>query len=80
MDTVTYPHFLVSSEMERWVEDRIDVSEHSEVARAFSVSAVPVAVAVTPDGRIVDRMPNFVEPDAFAAWLTSVRGRFESER
>ena len=73
MDAVTYPHPDVTSELERWVEHKVDVSRIPDVARAFDVPAVPVAVAVLPDGTILDRRMGFVEPEEFAEWLQSVR-------
>ena len=74
MDAVTYPHPAVTNELEHWVERKVDVSQIPDVARAFDVPAVPVAVAVAPDGTILDRRVGFVEPEEFAEWLRSVRG------
>ena len=73
MDTVTYPDSRVKGELNRWVTARVDVSRTPEVARLFGVAGVPTAVALTPDGRILGSKPNFVVPEAFVAWLRSVR-------
>ena len=69
MDAVTYPDPVVRSELGRWIEQRVDVSRSAEVARVFGVPAVPTAVAVAADGRILARLGGFVEPEAFARWL-----------
>ena len=71
MDAVTYPHAEVTAELKDWVFARVDVSQQREVAAAFGVPAVPVAVAVDPGGTILGRVPSFVEPEAFADWLRS---------
>ena len=76
MDTVTYPHPKVRNELENWVEDKVDISEQPEVARLFDVSAIPVAVALAPDGSVLNRRLNFVEPDEFQSWLREVRSTF----
>lgn len=74
MDTVTYPHADVRAELEHWVEHKVDITEDREVAELFRVTAVPVAIAVAPDGRILQRIANFVEPEPFLAALVQVRG------
>ena len=73
MDAVTYPHPAVTRELESWVFAKVDVSRYSAVAKAFGVPAVPEAVLVSPDGRILGRAPDFVAPEAFSAWLQSIR-------
>lgn len=73
MDAVTYPHPEVKKELRNWLEARVDVSRQAGVARLFGVAAVPVAIAVTAEGRILDRRVDFVEPKFFASWLREVR-------
>jgi len=73
MDAVTYPHFAVRAEFDAWVVHSIDAAAHTEVAAAFGVPAVPTAVAVLPDGAVLDRREGFCEPFAFAEWLAGVR-------
>ena len=73
MDTVTYPHPTVREELEGWVLESVDASAFPTLAKKLGVQAVPVAVALSPDGRVLARKPNFVEPDAFLAWLREIR-------
>ncbi|MFT5051562.1 MAG: thioredoxin-related protein [Chlamydiales bacterium] len=73
MDTVTYPDTDVRSELEHWVFRRVDVSQHRELAGLFSITAVPIAVALTGDGRTLERLPNFIEPGAFERTLRGLR-------
>ena len=73
MDAVTYPHPDVRAELESWVEGRVDLARDRVSPGIFDVAAVPVAVAVTPDGRVLDRLSGFVEPAEFAAWLATQR-------
>lgn len=74
MDAVTYPDPAVRTELEGWLVQRVDVSEAADLARSFGVPAVPTAVAVDGDGRILGRSQGFVEPDVFARWLGKTRG------
>ncbi len=76
MDTVTYPHPDVRAELEHWIEGKVDISRMPEAARALEVAAVPVAVALAPDGSVLSRRLDFVEPPEFLEWLRSVRGAF----
>ena len=69
MDAVTYSNPKVQEELGLWVKRKIDVTEWAEVARAFDVTAVPIAVMVAPDGTVLERVANFVEPEIFGAKL-----------
>ncbi len=73
MDTVTYPDSGVRGELQSWATARLDVSKAPGVARVFGVPAVPTALAVASDGRVVGRKAGFVEPKAFVLWLRSLR-------
>lgn len=73
MDTVTYSAAGVKEELERWLTAKVDVSVHPDMARLFEVPAVPEAVAVDGNGRILGRIPDFVEPAAFQARLRQLR-------
>lgn len=75
MDTVTYPAAGVKEELEQWMLGKVDVSVHPDVARQFEVPAIPEAVAVDGNGRILGRIPDFVEPAAFMARLRQLRTR-----
>ncbi len=65
MDAVTYPHPNVKRELFRWIERRADVVDDPELAAAFGVAVIPTAVLLDADGRILDRVVGFLEPDAF---------------
>ena len=58
MDTVTYPATKVRDELARWVFSKVDITEQKEMAAAFQVKAVPIAIAVSGDGRMLKRIPN----------------------
>lgn len=73
MDAVTYPHPDVRDELSRWIERRADIVAERELATAFGVSAVPTAVLLDHDGRVLDRVVGFVPPDAFRSRLSSAR-------
>ena len=75
MDAVTHPDPAVRATLEAWIERRIDVSASAEAARACRVPAVPAAIALDWEGRILGRCEGFVEPKAFAAWLRDKRER-----
>lgn len=75
MDAVTYPNDLVKKELAaHWLSTKIDVSERSAVASSFSVSGIPVAVAVSPAGEVLGRVLGFVEPERFGKELSQLRG------
>ena len=76
MDTVTYPDDRVRAAATAWIRQRIDVSVSAEVARAFGVAAVPAALAVDGEGRILARREGFLEPAAFVSWLADARAEF----
>ena len=73
MDAVTYPHPDVRRELSGWLERRADVVAERELATAFDVVAIPTAVLLAPDGRILDRVVGFVSPEDFVARLEETR-------
>jgi thioredoxin-like negative regulator of GroEL len=73
MDAVTYPDPVVREELAAWVLERVDVARSPEVARLFGVVAVPIAIAVEPDGAVRERILGFVEPAELAARLRALR-------
>ena len=73
MDTVTYPDTDVQAELEHWVFRKVDITAERALAEAFRVTAIPIAIAVDADGRIVQRIPNFVQPGPFAEALRAAR-------
>lgn len=76
MDAVTYPDPAVRTELlEHWVEVRVDLERHAEVFELLGVAAIPTAMVVGPQGRVLDVRTGFVEPDEFAAWLERIRGK-----
>ena len=73
MDTVTYPASDIRAELEHWVFRKVDITEHRSIADLFSVTAIPIAIAVTGDGQTLARISNFVEPALFGAALRKAR-------
>ena len=73
MDAVTYPDPVVKKELLNWLEARVDVSLQKGVAELFSVAAIPVALAVTAEGRIVGRVIGFLEPERFKKKIATLR-------
>ncbi len=73
MDAETYPHESVRAELAKWVFDRVDVEGERGVAELLQVSAVPVAVALTPDGRVLRRFEGHFQARKFADLLAEVR-------
>ena len=73
MDAVTYPHSEVVKELENWLEVYVDVSLQREVAEAFDVAAIPLALAVTGEGKIFGRLLGFMEPEPFKNQITALR-------
>ena len=73
MDAVTYPDPGVKAELSHWLERRVDVSKERDLAAAFQVAAVPTAVLLDPDGRVLDRVIGFVQPGDFLERLSSAR-------
>lgn len=73
MDTVTYPDSAVREELTRWVLLSLDITREREATKLFEVVAVPVAIAVTPDGQELGRIENFVAPAAFRGRLERLR-------
>jgi len=70
MDAVTYPHPDVQKELSRWLQRRADVVAEPALAAAFQVAAIPTAVLLSSDGRILDRVVGFAPPDDFLTRLT----------
>ncbi len=73
MDAVTYPDPEVKKELLNWLEARVDVSLQKGVAELFFVAAIPVALAVTAEGRIVGRLTGFLEPESFKKEIATLR-------
>ncbi len=73
MDAVTYPNPEVKKELESWLEVHVDVSLQTDVAELFDVSAIPLALAVTGEGKILGRLLGFMEPEPFKKEITSFR-------
>jgi thioredoxin-related protein len=75
MDTVTYPDPKVRAELTRWLEHRVDVTEDRELATLFEIAAIPTAVLVDAEGRVLDRVVGFVKPGDFLKRLEAARGQ-----
>lgn len=73
MDAVTYPDPRVRAELSHWLERRVDISKERDLAAAFQVAAVPVAILLDPDGRVLDRVTGFVPPTDFRERLRGAR-------
>ena len=73
MDAVTYPHADVRAELSEWLERRADIVEERELAATFEIAAIPTAVLLDYDGRILDRVVGFVDPADFQKRLSSAR-------
>ncbi len=70
---MTYPDPEVKKELLNWLQARVDVSLQKGVAELFSVAAIPVALAVTAEGRIVGRLTGFLEPESFKKAVATLR-------
>src|SRR5690606_4634434 len=57
-----------------YVPVRLNVvqAEHAAIARQYGVKSLPTDVVVTPDGRLLDRQPGFVERQPYLARLQQV--------
>ena len=73
MDAVTYPDHEVKAELSNWLVRRVDISRERDLAAAFQVAAVPTAVLLDHDGRILDRVIGFVQPAEFRRRLRGAR-------
>ena len=73
MDAVTYPHADVRRELSTWLERRSDVVAEPEIASAFDVSAIPTAVLLDGEGRVLDRVVGFIQPEDFVARLSEAK-------
>ena len=73
MDTVTYPDPKVRDELLQWTFAQVDISEYRDVAELFGVSAIPVAIVATSEGKLVERVIGFVEPGPFSQQLRHIR-------
>ena len=73
MDTVTYPNILVRTELKKWVFAKVDILQNRQVAKAFGVAVVPIAIAITAEGKIIKRMAGFVAPFDFNNLLKETR-------
>lgn len=73
MDTETYPDAAVKAELANWVFVRVDLAAARADAKALGVAAVPTAVAVTPEGRVLGRIEGFVESGEMARRLGRLR-------
>ena len=73
MDAVTYPDPEVKAEISNWLERRVDISKERELAAAFQVAAIPTAVLLDHDGRVLDRVIGFVQPADFRQRLIGAR-------
>ena len=71
MDAVTYPHPDVREELAGWLERRADVAVEPELAAVFGVAAIPTAVLLDGEGRVLDRVVGFVEPADFLSRLSA---------
>jgi len=69
MDAVTYPDPAVKAALGKWVEVRIDIAQRPDVARAFGVVGIPLAIVMDGAGQVFARIPGFKEPGVFVVAL-----------
>lgn len=75
MDTETYPDAAVKAELANWVFVRVDLATARADAKALGIAAVPVAMALTPEGRMLGRLEGFVDAAEFSRQLSKLRSR-----
>jgi len=72
MNRKVFPHPKVASAMEHWLLVRIDADEHRDLARAFSVSALPTYIAISDQGEERGRKMGLQLAFDFADWLNAL--------
>ena len=74
MDAVTYPDDLVQQELaQHWLTAKLDVAQQTEVADVCGITAIPTALAIDTDGRVLGSILGFMAPGDFRQQLTVLR-------
>ena len=73
MGAVTYPDPAVVQELQSWTRRSVDVDEESDIASAFGIKKIPIAVALDGEGNILARIEGFQSPEKFARILAGLR-------
>jgi hypothetical protein len=69
----TFDHIAVRDELELWCVDRIDIAENPEAATFYNVDTYPVAFALTPEAKLMDRFDDIAKPETFVKALNLTR-------
>jgi hypothetical protein len=69
----TFDHLAVREELELWSVDQIDIAENPEAARFFEVTSFPVAFALTPEAKLMDRFDDISRAESFVEALNLTR-------
>jgi thiol:disulfide interchange protein len=75
MSRTTFADARVKEAMGGFVPVKIDVDRHPDVARRYSIDAVPHIIALDRAGIILASREGLVEPVVMVQWLADVRAR-----
>jgi thioredoxin-like negative regulator of GroEL len=73
MERQTYPDGTVAAELTNWISAKLDVDKNPDVAKRFSIDAIPTIVLLRPDGNEITRNSGFMEPREFVAFARNGR-------
>ena len=75
MERKVFPHPRVASELNNWILIKIDRDKHPDLARSFSVTALPSFFLLSKDHEIMSKSVGLQIPFDFVDWLTMSRNR-----
>jgi thiol-disulfide isomerase/thioredoxin len=75
LSRTTWADARVKEALGTFVSVKIDVDQQPEVARRFSVSAIPRIILLDRTGNVLGSKEGLVEPEALVQWLADVSAR-----
>ena len=73
MDKQTYTDAAVISEMNNWINVKIDVDKNEALSKRYDISAIPTTVLLSPDGKTISSKTGFIGASEYAAMIKSAR-------
>ncbi|NLE57386.1 MAG: thioredoxin fold domain-containing protein [Planctomycetes bacterium] len=76
LDNSVFPKPEVVDAMADWVKVKVDVDRQRQIASEFRVYAMPTLIALSPQGKEIDRVMGYLDAAQFVGWIAEVEKKW----
>jgi thiol:disulfide interchange protein len=79
LDRTVFPKQEVVDALADWVKVKVDVDRQRQVAAEFRVYVMPTLVALSPQGKPIDRVTGYMDASQFVGWIRKVENKWKEQ-